>query len=182
VRIGEAGRLSPELATVKAADSLGSVYATVTALLGMVPLEHEYKLMGMAPYAPEAGAERSYQQFKDVLRFSEPDGLSWERARACRAWSTRTRGSGAVGASPLRLGRRGAAAFHRGAPRDLGPQRDRATGVRKVALGGGVFMNVKANQRIYELERSRTCSSSPRAATRPTRWVRPSTSTSGRAR
>jgi len=153
VRIGEAGRLSPELATVKAADSLGSVYATITALMGMVPLEHEYKLMGMAPYAPEAGAERSYEQFKEVLRFSEPDGLSWSRSRGVpsmeyaypyfRRKLERHRFDW-VAAGLQRFTEEHLATWVRNAIL--------ATGVRKVALGGGVFMNVKANQRIYELD------------------------------
>jgi carbamoyltransferase len=153
VRIGERGHLSPELATVKAADSLGSVYATVTALMGMVPLEHEYKLMGMAPYAPEAGAERSYAEFKGLLRFSEPDGLSWTRARGVpsmeyaypyfRRHLERHRFDW-VAAGMQRFTEEHLAQWIRNA---IG-----ATGVRKVALGGGVFMNVKANQRIYELD------------------------------
>jgi carbamoyltransferase len=153
VRIGEAGQLSPELATVKAADSLGSVYATITALMGMVPLEHEYKLMGMAPYAPEAGAERSYQQFKDVLRFSEPDGLSWARSRGVPSMEY------AYPYFRRRLERHRfdwvAAGLQRFTEEHLATwvrNAILATGVRKVALGGGVFMNVKANQRIYELD------------------------------
>ena len=32
-------------------DSIGRLYALVTRSLGMVPLEHEYKVMGLAPYA-----------------------------------------------------------------------------------------------------------------------------------
>ena len=46
------------LVTYGAAESLGLVYAVTTFLLGMVPLEHEYKLMGMAPYADAARARR----------------------------------------------------------------------------------------------------------------------------
>jgi carbamoyltransferase len=153
VRIGERGHLSRELATVKAADSLGSVYASVTALMGMVPLEHEYKLMGMAPYAPESGAERSYRQFKGLFRFTEPGGLSWERARGVPNMEY------AYPFFKRRLERHRfdwvAAGLQRFTEEHLAEWVRNAiatTGIRKVALGGGVFMNVKANQRIYELD------------------------------
>ena len=58
VRVGRAGVLEAPIATVPEADSIGNLYAVATFLMGMVPLEHEYKLMGMAPYAPESGRNR----------------------------------------------------------------------------------------------------------------------------
>jgi carbamoyltransferase len=153
VRIGEAGRLAPPLATVDTAASLGSVYATVTALVGMVPLEHEYKLMGMAPYAPEAGAELSYQQFEGIFEFTGPGGLSWRRAKGVPSleyaypWFRRRLERHRfdwIAAGVQRFTEEHLAAWIGNAIA--------ATGVRKVALAGGVFMNVKANQRIYQLE------------------------------
>jgi carbamoyltransferase len=153
VRIGEAGRLAPPLATVDTADSLGSVYATITALVGMVPLEHEYKLMGMAPYAPESGAERSYRQLAGMFEFTRPGGMSWRRAKGVPSleyaypWFRRRLERHRfdwIAAGVQRFTEEHLAAWIGNAIA--------ATGVRKVALAGGVFMNVKANQRIYELE------------------------------
>src|SRR6185437_7468078 len=61
VNIGRAGKLE-RIAAVHWWESIGMVYAMTTCILGMVPLEHEYKLMGMAPYA---GARSSEEVFKD---------------------------------------------------------------------------------------------------------------------
>src|SRR5262249_16509574 len=55
-------------------DSLGMVYSRATEYLAMKPLEHEYKLMGMAPYAAREQAERAYDICTKYLRLSD-DGL-----------------------------------------------------------------------------------------------------------
>ena len=151
-RIGEAGSLSAPIAEIASADSLGAIYSMITFLMGMVPLEHEYKLMGLAPYAPEAGAQRSYEQFRDVLRFERADDLVWRRARrvpdlfySYRYFSQRLRNHRFdwVAAGLQRFTEEHLVEWVRRAID--------ATDIHLVALGGGVFMNVKANQRIYEL-------------------------------
>ncbi|MFB3818165.1 MAG: carbamoyltransferase N-terminal domain-containing protein, partial [Candidatus Methylomirabilales bacterium] len=50
VSVGAGGQLT-RLDSIPGTDSVATLYSVVTCLLGMVPLEHEYKLMGMAPYA-----------------------------------------------------------------------------------------------------------------------------------
>jgi carbamoyltransferase len=152
VRVGRSGRLSAPLATVHASDSLGGIYSVVTFLQGMVPMEHEYKLMGLAPYAPGAGAEKSYRQFEGVLKFDPARGLSWHRARGVPP----TPFSDEFFRKRLRNHRFDwvAAGLQRFTEEHLcawAAQAVRATGIRYLALGGGVFMNVKANQRISEM-------------------------------
>ena len=46
VSIGRNGRLE-RLHQIPMAHSLGNIYAMVTFLMGMIPLEHEYQLMGL---------------------------------------------------------------------------------------------------------------------------------------
>jgi carbamoyltransferase len=153
IRIGENGKLGEPIATVDDSHSLGSIYAKITFVLGMVPNEHEYKLMGMAPYAPASGAEKCYELFKDLFVFDGNGQLTWKRApgvphtyysyKFFRDLVERHRfdwiSAGLQKFTEEHLSRWVLNAI-------------RATGVHKVALGGGVFMNVKANQRIYEMD------------------------------
>ena len=56
---GRAGTLARHEATPSAPGSLGAFYSFVTLALGMKFGEHEYKVMGMAPYASEKYAARA---------------------------------------------------------------------------------------------------------------------------
>jgi carbamoyltransferase len=51
---------------------IGHIYQYITLLLGMKPAQHEYKVMGLAPYANAKELEKSYQVFAPVLKV---DGL-----------------------------------------------------------------------------------------------------------
>src|SRR5207247_437633 len=84
VSIGRNGRLE-RLHAVEKADSIGNIYAMVTYLMGMVPLEHEYKLMGLAPYADPKGVEKVYEALRRLIRFDARNPLGWERAAGCPA-------------------------------------------------------------------------------------------------
>ncbi len=152
VRVGESGRLAPPIATVDWSHSLGLIYAQITFVMGMVPNEHEYKLMGMAPYAPEKGARIVYERFRKLLAFDNGAGLTWRRTggvphtyysyKFMRDLVERMRFDWVCA---------GLQEFAEEHLTKWAENAIRATGVKKVALGGGVFMNVKANKRIYEL-------------------------------
>src|SRR5580658_415614 len=78
VSIGERGALS-RIAAVSEHDSIGRLYALVTRILGMTPLEHEYKVMGLAPYAPRGSqVEAVARDFLSLFEFG-PSGLWWKR-------------------------------------------------------------------------------------------------------
>lgn len=139
-----------EIATTHTGESLGAVYTWVTYGMGFVPLEHEYKLMGMGPYASDRAAEEMAKVFHRYLQL-RPDGLGFQRG----TW----RQTHFIHES-LERDLRGLRFDHicAGLQRftedllcDWVQQAVRATGVRKVLAAGGVFMNVKANKRISEL-------------------------------
>lgn len=52
---------------------LGHIYQYMTLILGMKPAQHEYKVMGLAPYANEKELQKSYKVFENILKV---DGLN----------------------------------------------------------------------------------------------------------
>jgi carbamoyltransferase len=149
VNVGSRGKIA-RWVSVGRGHSLGMVYSAVTFLLGMVPLEHEYKLMGMAPYADPDRARVVADIFLDYM--PPPELLQWSH----------------------KLGKPPAPLLYEYLRSKLELQRFDViaagvqlyleemllqwvknaiseTGIHKIAMGGGVFMNVKANKRIMEL-------------------------------
>ncbi|MBI2321829.1 MAG: hypothetical protein HYU88_06995 [Chloroflexi bacterium] len=139
------------LHTINSYHSLGLLYSRITLLLGMKPLEDEYKVMGMAPYAdPKRGAA-----VRDILRGYvrlTDDGLS--TINVSRSW-----GASMVAklAHDLRGQRfdwiaRGVQVHFEEVMLGLVLGWVRQTGVRAVVLGGGAFMNVKLNMLLAQHE------------------------------
>ena len=52
---------------------IGHIYQYITLLLGMKPNQHEYKVMGMAPYASEYEIEKAYNVLAEVLKVENLD-------------------------------------------------------------------------------------------------------------
>jgi len=134
-------------AVPSAPGSLGSFYSFVTLLLGMKFGEHEYKVMGLAPYAPARQAERAHEALAAVfgLEPTTPARFAWKRrGPRYRLLLESTLGLrfDAVAAGAQRIVEESLLAWAR-------LMRERHGGER-LALGGGVFMNVKANGLLAE--------------------------------
>jgi carbamoyltransferase len=151
VSIGEGGTLS-RIASVSEHDSIGRLYALVTRYLGMAPLEHEYKVMGLAPYVSSGiRIESAARDFSSLFEFTR-DGLAWKRRAGVPSMYA------AYGYLKKRLdGKRfdtvaaGAQKFIEDMLVKWVSNAIRATGIRKIACSGGVFMNVKANLAVLEI-------------------------------
>jgi carbamoyltransferase len=132
-------------ATPSAPGSLGAFYSFVTLALGMKFGEHEYKVMGLAPYAPDAQATRAEAALREVFDLEEdrPARFAWrvagDRYPLLLRATLGLRFDGVAGGAQRLLEDlllRWARLMHE------------RYGGRRLALGGGVFMNVKANMRL----------------------------------
>ena len=148
VAIGHKNKME-RLKTIHSYDSLGMIYSRTTAFLGMKPLEHEYKLMGMAPYASDFLTDKSYKVFKEYISLSQ-DGLSV------------VNNTGLYGNALLEKMKKDFF-LHRFDGISAGLQKRteevaskwifnwiKKTGIQKIVVAGGVFMNVKLNMILNE--------------------------------
>ena len=142
VSTGRGTALVRHEAVPSAPGSLGSFYSFITLLLGMKFGEHEYKVMGLAPYAPASAVERATAVLGEVFGLEEttPARFAWrKRGARYRLLAEATLGArfDAVAGGAQQIVEDTLLRWAR-------LMRERHGGER-LALGGGVFMNVKAN-------------------------------------
>ncbi|MCM8782373.1 MAG: hypothetical protein NC828_04915 [Candidatus Omnitrophica bacterium] len=128
-------------------NSLGMLYSAITEYLGMKPLEHEYKVMGLAPYASIDQINKTYEILKNLIWL---DGLRFKTKFSSKLFLQFFRNAlvghrfdGVAGATQriaeillLEWIKKGIEMFK----------------IDSIFCGGGVFLNVKANMLINELK------------------------------
>lgn len=138
------------IASTSRENSLGWIYHDVTRFLGMKPGEHEYKVMGLAPYAKEKDVDKLYDKIKDILTLDPKN-----KYRFYAKFNTQ---------DTLYFLKR-SMTFVRfdilaGAFQKLVEERilewvsyvTKQTRLHTLIFSGGVFMNVKANYKILHLK------------------------------
>jgi carbamoyltransferase len=129
--------------------SIGLLYCETTRFLGMKPTEHEYKVMGLAAYAThEEDFMPLYKKLKNIFTL-DPDTLVFESKfntnLTCRFLEKHAKG--------FRFDY--VAAALQKVTEDLVTEwilaAIRKTRIKNIACSGGVFLNVKMNQKIQEL-------------------------------
>jgi carbamoyltransferase len=124
--------------------SIGLIYNAIVNILGMTPGEHEFKVMGLAPYAKASSGEEVYQKLKKLVWFdhetmniktSVPTGRATAYFIANNYHRYRF-DSLAYGIQKLT----------EECIKEMVLAYIAKYNIHNVAIGGGVFMNVKANQ------------------------------------
>ena len=69
ISVGDKGKLKRIYGTSDCI--VGRIYSHITLLLGMRRLEHEYKLMGLAPYGEKYFNNECYQVFNEILKLEK---------------------------------------------------------------------------------------------------------------
>ncbi len=139
------------IAEISNYDSLGEFYMRITQFLGMKPLSHEYKVMGLSAYVDENDkyAKEVYSIMKDF--FEVKDLNIYNRTGAYKSKYLElfkrkllNRRFDYIAFGAQKLIEEIVVEFVRNAIRK--------TNIRNVVLGGGVFMNVKLNNKILMLD------------------------------
>jgi len=151
VSIGRAGRLE-RLAEISVRNSFAALYARATFFMGMMPLEHEYKLMGLAPYADQRKAEELADVIFSYFEWPEDAPLTWRLkprfatvnwvAAEFRHLFQFVRFDLIAAAMQIFVEKMTIMWIERCI---------RETKIPRLILAGGLFMNVKMNKRILEL-------------------------------
>ena len=141
-----------KLSFTKRDASLGKIYSRITALMGMKPWEHEYKVMGLAPYADEQTSKKIEKEVLDKLIYVDKKKLRLRRKSKlsmnyCYEFLSNKlmgqRFDNIAGATQK---------FTEKIIFELITAALKKTKIKNLVLGGGVFMNVKANNIISKIK------------------------------
>ncbi|OGO29028.1 MAG: hypothetical protein A2W33_07295 [Chloroflexi bacterium RBG_16_52_11] len=127
--------------------NIGRIYRFITLLLGMKPNEHEFKVMGLAPYATEYTYRKALEVFLSAYRFTSDGEVEVnaelkdhfyyfkDRLEGCRF-------DGIAAAVQLFTERMNCSLVSHWLSK---------LGKKRVVLSGGVSLNIKANMEVGKL-------------------------------
>ncbi len=148
VNIGGVGDIERIAATTYYDSPGNSFYSEITGYLGMKRWEHEYKVMGLAPYGK---ADYCIDKIENIIRINPKNPLEFQNTLgACgtqiqnklRKMLSGQRFDNIAAASQLHFERIVTKWIENGI---------NTTSIHKIACSGGSFLNVKANMAIREM-------------------------------
>ncbi len=143
------------LSTTDDHNSVGSLWAIITLMMGFVPLEHEYKLMGMAPYADNNGSQKVANILHKLLAYDDGN-FSYKKSNIQSVLNMQpvieelqkmmkfTRFDDICGGLQI---------YTEKVLTEWVSFWIDKTGVHDIALSGGTFMNIKSNMEIMKLDK-----------------------------
>jgi carbamoyltransferase len=128
-------------------NDIGRIYKMATLILGMRPDEHEFKVMGLAPYAKASYVSQTIRVIEDLCTVDGMRIVSKNRPTDLygylkEGWRDHRFDNiaGAVQAYTERIAC------------DLVRNIVKETGIQRFVIGGGIAMNIKMNKAISELD------------------------------
>jgi len=127
---------------------LARVYKFITLILSMKPNEHEYKVMGLAPYAKQAYCEEIYNKvFKNIVKVKDCKVVHNKRPKDLYSYLNNSlreyRFDNIAGAAQI---------FVEKVSSELLRQIHKKYKINHFAISGGVSMNIKMNKVLSELK------------------------------
>ena len=143
------GKKLRKLASTPYYKSIGKFYEGITTYLGMKSFEHEYKVMGLAPYAKEKYAKETYEILKKIIWLDPKNPLVFDSKFPTYLTELFLKDK----MSRYRFDNiaAGAQLLVEELLTEWVKYAVKKYKISNVALAGGVFMNVKANKKIMEL-------------------------------
>ena len=128
-------------------NDLGRIYKMATLLLGMRPDEHEFKVMGLAPYAKASHVARAKKVLEGLCEVEGMRLVSKNRPADLYSYLEENwkdhRFDNIAGAVQ---------SYTEEMACELVRNIGRETGITRFVIGGGIAMNIKMNKAISELE------------------------------
>lgn len=134
-----------KLVSVDSQQSLGFFYQHITQYLGMRPVEDEYKVMGLAPYADAKKSQKVYERLKSFFKFDKSKNKWVIKISSYYLWRKLPRlllysRFDYIAYTAQKIIEEILSTWIKNVIEQ--------TKVKNIALGGGVFANVKANLKI----------------------------------
>lgn len=135
------------ISSINYSTSLGHFYEAITEYLGMKKMEHEYKVMGLAPYSEDAPqVAELVNKISSIFYFEGNDFRSkihsanypWFIKKICRGYRFDY-----IASAAQKIIEEILIKWIRNYTRDYN--------IKNVVLSGGVFMNVKANMEVTKI-------------------------------
>ena len=136
-----------KIAATLGGNSIATFYGLITHFLGMKMNEHEYKVMGLAPYVSQYEIDKVYPLFKDLFWIDDNLVIYSKYPSGSYLYYfdkvlKHQRFDGVAAAAQVLI---------EDLVVDLVKRAIKKTGIKNVVVSGGLFMNVKANKKISEI-------------------------------